>query len=121
MPSGEFIPGRIYVKSGAVHLHDATPELLGAVSLCGAVFRSFGYWMVVTSLNDGQHRKGSHHYTGQAADLRTHNVPRMNLEELYGALREKLGPAWRVLLESKGLPNEHFHIEPMPENLERSA
>ncbi len=69
------------------------------------------YWeraeeLVVTSLMDGNHMRGSLHYVGLAGDLR---LPGSGIQELRDELAIRLGPDYDVVVES-----EHIHVEFQP-------
>ena len=69
--------------------------------------------MVVTSVCDGTHMKGSLHYKGLAFDLRTwttktsgKQVTSGKKEEIAFNLRRILGDPWQVIVEKT-----HIHVE----------
>lgn len=68
---------------------------------------------IVTSMNDGVHKIGSRHYSGEAVDLRSKHISNSVVKErVYNALFKALAKeGFDVLLEGKGSTNEHFHIE----------
>ncbi|OHD17922.1 MAG: hypothetical protein A2Y38_13305 [Spirochaetes bacterium GWB1_59_5] len=102
----------IHFKSAAVRVDAIHREIWLAISIADEVYEDFGiYSLTVTSLNDGEHRKGSKHYDGEAADLRIHNVPQAKRESLVARLAAKLGDDYDVAWESKGKANEHVHLE----------
>lgn len=103
--------GAVTVKDASVKMINAAPELLEQIAVCARVLGRHRLPTVITSLNDARHRKGSYHYVGRAADLRSQHVPRQNLDTVYQELRQATGRAARVLLEGRGGPNEHFHLE----------
>ncbi len=109
----------------SVRLHRLTPALkvildhLWAVDTGGVGF----VWgdqewplpadLVVTSINDGPHMKGSRHYTDEALDLRTHNFASRSTRRAFRAyFADRIGPRFTVLLENEGTPDEHIHIQP---------
>jgi hypothetical protein len=68
--------------------------------------------IVVTSANDSTHSANSRHYTDEALDIRTKNLPsEAAARQLVVALREELGPAFTVLYEGAGTPNAHLHLQ----------
>jgi hypothetical protein len=68
--------------------------------------------VVVTSINDSTHGAGSRHYTNEAIDLRTKNMPSREFVRWFRrALEELLGAQFRVLLEDEGTDNEHLHAQ----------
>lgn len=110
------IAGRIYAKDSSVRLWEARPELLFGIATVAPLFGARGLPVVVTSLNDSQHRRFSLHYSGEAVDLRSKHVPREQLEDLVDEIRAALPEGtWDVLLEHQGESNEHFHIEYDPD------
>jgi len=62
--------------------------------------------LVITSARDGQHMKGSKHYTGDAVDLRTRDLTKQEQKDLWQNLVNYLGPKFDVVLES-----DHIHVE----------
>lgn len=64
---------------------------------------------VITSGNDSQHMPGSKHYTGEALDVRTRNIPADPpglLTLLVTRLKRRLGPDYQVIVDP-----DHLHIE----------
>lgn len=69
--------------------------------------------IVVTSINDSTHGPNSRHYTNEAVDIRSQSFPSLASKTRFAtALRAELGPAFTVLFESAGTPNEHWHLQP---------
>jgi len=69
--------------------------------------------IVITSANDATHAPTSRHYTHEALDLRTRTLPSEAAKrQLAAQLRADLGPAFTVLYEDPGGPNQHLHIQP---------
>lgn len=94
------------VKKG-VRLHGAEPELLFAVVVAERLWAELGFGdLVVTSVIDGEHIRGSLHYTGNAADLR---LPRGSKVTAARELRKALGADYDVVLE-----RDHIHVEFQP-------
>ncbi|HRU10063.1 MAG TPA: hypothetical protein P5144_11865 [Thermoanaerobaculia bacterium] len=106
--------GRISFKSPAVRVAAISPAIFRAIAEAADLWGSRGLALVVTSLNDGEHRPGSRHYSGDAVDLRSHNVPPELRAQLAIDLAARLGATFRVLHEAVGTPNEHFHVELRP-------
>lgn len=94
-----------HIKDG-VSVGTPRAELIDGLITCAEVYYDLGYSLVVTSMYDGTHMKGSLHYEGLAADLRTSMVPRERLPSLVAALRRKLPRYWDVVLEK-----DHIHVE----------
>jgi len=94
-----------------VRAHGLSTNLLLALFIADQVYRELGYEMVVRHLKDGKHKRASLHYIGNAGDLRTWDV---DAEEIVIQLRKRLGSEYDVVLEDKGGPNEHIHLEYQP-------
>jgi len=92
------------------------PELLLGLQVAEAVYASHGVELVVTSVTDGQHRRGSLHYQGLAADLRVHGLPgeRSVREGMAREIGEALGVDFDVVYEGHGTPGAHVHLEFQP-------
>lgn len=68
--------------------------------------------LIITSLNDSQHSSNSRHYKNEAIDVRSKNFPSRESKRIFRQELELfLGPFFRVLIESEGTDNEHFHIQ----------
>lgn len=103
---------RISFKSPAVTVAGINPKIFHALATAAELYGAKGVGtLVVTSLKDGEHRVGSRHYSGNAADLRTHNVPQALRDPLAHDLAKALGVGYLVLLEKPGGPVEHIHVE----------
>lgn len=74
------------------------------------IMKSHGVDLVITCALDGDHSAGSFHYYGYALDLRTRHLNGLDKLSVLQHLTEQL-PDFDVILENKGSPNEHFHIE----------
>lgn len=85
------------------------PEVVLALIVADGVWSRSGVDLVVTSAIDGTHTRASKHYTGCAVDLRTHGMA--DPEKGTTELRDALGADYDVILEGKGTPNEHCHVE----------
>lgn len=119
-------PGRLYFKP--FDRSDPSDEPVTVWAMHPALLRWWldatealaarGLYSMATSANDEEHRAGSHHYTGDAIDLRSNHVPRGALDLVFGEL-EQLGRRHRVrvILEGRGRASEHFHAEYRPDLL----
>lgn len=65
--------------------------------------------LVVTAVVDGQHSRGSLHYAGQAADLRTRDLSEAEMAQVKAQLGEALGAEFDVVVEA-----DHMHLEWQP-------
>lgn len=98
------------IKSG-VNLKDLAPQMALGYCIVAGVYARLNCVCTITSGNDSTHKEGSLHYVGEALDFRTHTVSRQVLDELVAGVKEALGDNFDVVLESRGLPNEHLHVE----------
>jgi hypothetical protein len=80
------------------------PELLLAIMIAERAFHPNE--LVITSLMDGTHSRGSEHYTGMAFDARTRDVAESRAKELAHSIGAALGSDYDVILEPS-----HLHIE----------
>lgn len=99
-------------KAG-IKLANVTPQIVLALMVAERVYETIGGTdLIITSVNDGEHKVGSLHGKGQAVDLRTQNIPDpKKRNEVYKFLRSALTPDYDVLWEFQGKDNEHIHIE----------
>lgn len=70
------------------------------------IWKDHGQEAVITAGIDGKHMSGSKHYKGDAIDLRTRYFTELEVISVIGALREKLGNDYDIVLHST-----HIHIE----------
>lgn len=67
---------------------------------------------VITSGNDGRHRRDSRHYLGQAIDIRGNNLEPSAGKAMARDLQTRLGPSYFVQFETFPNPaNNHLHLE----------
>jgi len=93
------------IDSG-VSIAGIQPELVLALGIADKIYSQFGQGLVVTSVLDGQHMRGSLHYVGAAADLR---LPLLDVGPILDLLRGALADNYDVVIEPG-----HFHIEFQP-------
>jgi len=94
------------IKPG-VRVHGIRPEIVLALMVAESIYQSHGAEVVVTSGIDGQHKRGSKHYAGQAVDVRIWNLPdSVPAETVRAEIAEALAGDYDVVLES-----DHIHIE----------
>ncbi len=91
------------IKSG-VDLRGLTPQMAIAYTIACKVYGQ--YACVITSGSDSKHGPNSLHYSGQALDLRTNNLPPQAVQSIVDRLKEALGAQFDVVLES-----DHIHLE----------
>jgi hypothetical protein len=87
------------------------PALLHIFAAVVAADATFHEDMVITSVHDSTHAVGSAHYRDVAVDLRCNDRGPEQDQALCTFLRDFLGPAFLVLYEGAGTPNEHVHIQ----------
>lgn len=85
------------------------PELLLALLAAQPLYAAAGAPLVVTSIIDGTHRRGSLHYAGQALDLRARDFAPSERRRIRDGLAEALGDDFDVVLEV-----DHLHVECQP-------
>ena len=101
----------IALKPG-VKLTNLTPQVVLAITVAEHIWWNAAQTtLVVTSCNDGQHKDGSLHYSGAAADLRIKTMPEKLRPVAVQQLIAALGPDFDVLHEYIGTANEHAHVE----------
>jgi len=98
------------LKSG-VKLRGLRPELVIALIICDGVYSSFDVEMVVTSVNDSTHGRGSLHFNGSAFDLRTRNIATNDIAPIFSKISKFLGAEFDAVLE-----NDHIHVEYQPKD-----
>lgn len=94
-----------HLKETVVAEHPSIHLLDGLLVAC-VVYTQRGHPFTVTSMEDSVHGPRSLHPSGNAADLRTRNLPVQALPDLVKALKLALGPQYDVVLES-----DHIHLE----------
>lgn len=100
------------IKPG-VTIHGLQPQMVLAVIATHAIYASMGVELVITAGNDGKHMQGSKHYSGNAIDIRTYNLPdpKRNAPEIVRQLQQDLGRDYDVIFEG-----DHIHIEYDPKH-----
>lgn len=95
----------MFLKPG-VRIHGIAPEMVVALMAADGVYRANGAELVVTSVADGVHSRGSKHYIGHAVDLRTRHIKPQVAVKVRNELAEALGADFDVVLEG-----DHIHVE----------
>jgi len=91
------------LKSG-VRILGIKPEILLAIMMAERAFRPNE--MVITSVTEGSHVRGSEHYTGNAFDCRIRDMSETRAREIAERIGVDLGNDFDVILET-----DHLHIE----------
>lgn len=82
-------------------------EINYALGFAKQFFDNIGKDLVITSLADSIHKIGSLHYKGQAVDVRTRDLSRLEQEQLQAYLQSNLrSQGYDVILEKN-----HLHVE----------
>lgn len=89
-----------------VRINGLKPEILLAVQIVHSVFVANKKNCVITSCVDGQHSRGSKHYSGNAIDIRTRHLLPTEREAIEADCRESLGADYDFIFEG-----DHFHCE----------
>ena len=81
------------------------------VIIFNKVYKSFEIDFVITSVLDGKHAQAhSLHYSGNAFDIRTRNIPTKGMiDQIVNEIRNRLTKDFDIVLES-----DHIHIEYQP-------
>jgi len=92
--------------------------LLGVLGLAHVMHGVLGARvLVITSVNDGKHKPGSLHYSGNAVDIRSKTWPRDKVLECVQTFKQSPdGSRYDLIFESVGTPNEHLHLEFDPQH-----
>jgi len=101
----------IRIKPGT-RVFGIRPEMVIAIMIAEGVWGLQDAELVLTSVIEGHHMYKSKHYDGSAIDARSKNLadaPKAVLE-----LKTRLGVDYDVILEDKGKPNEHIHMQFVP-------
>lgn len=67
--------------------------------------------ITVTSVVDGIHMKGSLHYEGKAADIRSHVYNKELVLRIIAEFKLHHDKEYDLIWEYAGTSNEHFHLE----------
>ena len=92
-----------------VTLLGVSPQVVIGLMAAAAVWRRMGQELVVTSVTDGEHKAGSSHSRGMAADLRTRYFPVEKRPAVLTALQEALTSEYQCILEPT-----HIHMQWKP-------
>ena len=103
------------LKQG-VKLNGVRPELVLAIFIIEKIYTKHSTELVITSVTDSKHGKGSFHYLGLAVDLRTRDFKSNEIiNTVKKEIKEALGDEFDVLHEySEAAKVGHFHVEFQP-------
>lgn len=97
----------ISIKPG-VRARGINPEMVLALMVVGSILEAGGVDLVITSIIDGVHSRGSLHYVGNAVDIRSRDMGDME-GGLAEDCRQALGMDYDLVQEGN-----HWHIEFQP-------
>lgn len=98
----------MHIKAG-VKLIGAKPELLIGLMIVRDVFMKYNVDLTLTAITDGKHSRGSLHYAGYAADLRTRDIAKELIPKIIEDSKISLGDEFDIIFEST-----HIHLEWQP-------
>ncbi len=94
------------LKQG-VRLRWLKPQTIIGMIVCESVYKDAGVDLVITSVSDGQHMGASKHYSGEAFDCRTSNIPdKTTRGAILHELKSQLENDFDIVDEG-----DHLHIE----------
>ena len=106
--------GNMKIKQG-VDLTGMHPQMIHAFNALLAIHIDDGYEATVTSGREGKHSATSSHYSGNAIDVRTKDLPpTLPIETFAQDIRERLPVGFRVIIEGEGQEHEHVHVQYRP-------
>lgn len=98
------------LKDDDVDLKGLTTQLLFAIIVAQSVYNLYQTPLVITSLNDSVHSNASLHWSGNAVDIRTRNLPvGVDPQDVADRIDDALGFDYDVIYH-----NDHIHIEYQP-------
>jgi len=95
----------VRLKPG-VRILGVKPEILLAIMVADGVFKDHGLELVITSITEGTHMRGSEHYTGNAFDFRIRDITEPKVRQICHSIGGSLGADYDVVLET-----DHGHVE----------
>ena len=100
----------IKVKPGVIWVY--APGLFRMLEALKHISMGLGVDLTVTSAADGTHSgPADPHHTGNALDLRTHDLTDAQKQAVLAGLQAELAPDFTMFLESPHTPNEHIHCQ----------
>ena len=109
------IMGILRVKPGVVFTPQLPPAGARILEVLKRATQSYGVDVTITSAADGVHSGPTDpHYTGEAFDLRTHDLTAAQksrlLNDLWAGLYREPRQFY-AFLEAPNTPNEHIHVQ----------
>lgn len=99
----------IELKPG-VECEGVHTKIWEALWIVAGVYAKYARILVVTSLREGEHKKRSEHYKGNAADLRTKYFTAKIKRLVFNAIKEILGEDYIVIWHKTHI---HIHWSPV--------
>lgn len=90
-----------------VKVNGIKPELWVALHVADQVYTEHGADLVVTSVKDGKHSRGSLHYIGHAGDLRTRGMDKQVVKLMRDEIAGRLTDEYDIIIEENHLHAEH--------------
>ena len=98
----------ISLKDKTVNPRGLTPEALLGIMITKSVMEQYDSRFVITSLNDGKHKRSSSHYSGNAWDIRIWYI-KEHLADVVEHMQQAVGIHYDIILES-----DHIHCQYKP-------
>ncbi len=92
-----------------VRIHGVRPEIAFVMPIIERVFHEAMEELVITSVIEGKHSRGSLHYVGAAIDIRTRDMSGTVIADIITALHDCLGDDFDTVRETT-----HIHVEFQP-------
>ena len=101
----------ISIKPGA-KIKGIQPEILLGVSICEAIFKKYGFDLIITEGTGAKHMPGSLHYKGLAVDIRSNNIPSDPIKyQILADCVHALSSDFDMILENPTDKDAHYHLE----------
>jgi len=95
----------MYIKKD-VRLRSLCACMVPALIICCDFFNSIKKEIIITSGNEGIHKKGSKHYDGEAFDIRTYHLSKSEISQFQSYFRKRCDSCFDLVIEK-----DHAHIE----------
>ena len=104
-----------------VKIGNISPQLIIGINVAEDVYTQHDLDCVITSVGDYRHSSVySEHYQGNAADIRTKNIPTKQIRKnIQKTIKNNLPLGFVLLFENEGTIREHFHLAYRPKYDER--
>lgn len=99
----------ISIKSGpgAARVAGLTPQAILGIIICHTIYAKHGYDLVITAGIDGAHMRASKHYSGNAWDMRTSNIPENLRETIRAECQAACGDDYDIVVEESHCHGEY--------------